>query len=515
MVDDKFVAQAALELWEDCANLSPEVPGLSSDDIAGILHGMGDPAIQGSSANANNSDTDVVDGLSDESGDTIGEGEDCGDREAANPPPPSLPAAGGKSSRLTFVMNRGRTGNWIFTPMESYNLHWRKQLLNTLPERHKFLLLGHSLFGPAMVLNLASVRVTELSQPLAAVFEMCRGRFWDRPSSASASLSNVMKNPPRELSEAISEETFCGEYDRLRQWLRGVDDLPFGHEFFNATGFRVQILDEQDQLLGDPFAISPKEIMDSWPPRYVPPRGTQITSRTFGRCRLLDVSRSPDMDKFYEYAMSTPLAEIRHRGIWHVIVAWHFYVHAATSSESLAESVGSFLNLFRHRNTNGGLHTKRIAWGAHLRSAGLRGLGGEDGILAMALNMHFRCRSPDGWHFQTKTVKPAAGGAKGAHLRREVELLRRPLWFGTPLVDLVKSGQIDLCKSLPWPDQFMLSRQECKREAPQCATKRRRTLEQMADKSYEPDHMDQSLWQRLGISVLSLPGHLRPGTNPR
>ncbi len=48
------------------------------------------------------------------------------------------------------------------------------------------------------------------------------------------------------------------------------------------------------------------------------------------------------------------------------------------------------MRVLTNRNSNGRLHTKRIAWGAQLKAAGLRGLEGEEGVLAMALNTQLK-----------------------------------------------------------------------------------------------------------------------------
>ena len=42
---------------------------------------------------------------------------------------------------------------------------------------------------------------------------------------------------------------------------------------------------------------------------------------------------------------------------------------------------------------------------ARLRSSGIRGEGGEDAIMARALNHHFNCVAPAGWHFTVRRKK--------------------------------------------------------------------------------------------------------------
>ena len=93
--------------------------------------------------------------------------------------------------------------------------------------------------------------------------------------------------------------------------------------------------------------------------------------------------------RFYRHIMTTELAEIRCRDVWHIVMAWHFYVHTSVSSESLAEAVGSYLAVTRRHNINGTLSMKHLVWSSKLRAFGLKGFGGEDGIMAYALNTHF------------------------------------------------------------------------------------------------------------------------------
>ena len=109
--------------------------------------------------------------------------------------------------------------------------------------------------------------------------------------------------------------------------------------------------------------------------------------------------------RLYQHIMTTELAEIRCRDVWHIVMAWHFYVHTSVSSESLAEAVGSYLAVTRRRNINGILSMKHLVWSSKLRAFGLKGFGGEDGIMAYALNTHFQCSGPEGWHFVAKRAQ--------------------------------------------------------------------------------------------------------------
>ena len=100
--------------------------------------------------------------------------------------------------------------------------------------------------------------------------------------------------------------------------------------------------------------------------------------------------------KLYSYVQSTPLCEIRARKIWHIVICWQYLVHVAVSTESLAETVGSFLSQIDKSQPN--LSITSIAWGAQLKALGIHGTGGEEGFHSMALNSHFACQGPEGWH---------------------------------------------------------------------------------------------------------------------
>ena len=86
---------------------------------------------------------------------------------------------------------------------------------------------------------------------------------------------------------------------------------------------------------------------------------------------------------------------------------------------------------------------------------GLQGFGGEEGLMAYALNAHFECTGPEGWHFVAKNVKENKRHA--AQLHNEVRLLSKPKWFQTYIFDLVTTGALILCKAVPRPERAVLS----------------------------------------------------------
>ena len=206
--------------------------------------------------------------------------------------------------------------------------------------------------------------------------------------------------------------------------------------------------------------------------------------------------------------MTTDLAEIRARDVWHIVVAWHFYVHTSVSSESLAEAAGSHFAVTRRRNINGILSMKHIVWSSKLRALGLKGLG-EDGIMAHALNTHFQYSGPEGWHFHAKHATQNTMTAVQMH--NEVRLLSKPEWFHRYLFDLIATQRIHVCKPLPRPEAALLA--SCWWQLKPVA--KRRKIEETAEEQYNPKVMHDGLFQQLKIHTLSLPSCLRPGKNPR
>ena len=184
-----------------------------------------------------------------------------------------------------------------------------------------------------------------------------------------------------------------------------------------------------------------------WPYRYIPRLPTTASTKKYGMVTILQVQKEPDLLRFYQHIMSTSLGEIRCRGVWHIVLGWQFYVHTAVSSESLAEAVGSYLAVTRRHNINSNLSMKHLVWSSKLRAIGLTGFGGEEGVMALALNTHFQCDGPEGWHFIAKRRKHKTQSA--AELRHEVRLLSKPKWFQVYLFDLIASRAIKLCKHLP------------------------------------------------------------------
>jgi hypothetical protein len=69
---------------------------------------------------------------------------------------------------------------------------------------------------------------------------------------------------------------------------------------------------------------------------------------------------------------------------------------------------------------------------AHIRLAGLRGHGGEEGVLSDALNLYFSASSPEKWHFK-KAQEGLATVAKRVDMERAIRQQELPSWVALPL----------------------------------------------------------------------------------
>ena len=130
-------------------------------------------------------------------------------------------------------------------------------------------------------------------------------------------------------------------------------------------------------------------------------------SRTHGLCIYVKAEREAELRKVYAYVQSTPLGEIRAMQLWNVVLAYQFVVHISVTSESLAETVGSFLHNLEQKAFRQPLSDANLALRTSLKAAGMRGLGGEDAIMDAALCRHFDSRDPALWHFTHKTGSKA------------------------------------------------------------------------------------------------------------
>ena len=134
--------------------------------------------------------------------------------------------------------------------------------------------------------------------------------------------------------------------------------------------------------------------------------------------------------------------------------------------------------------------------------------------MAYALNTHFQCKGPEGWHFVSKHVEEKKKCA--AQLSNEVRLLSKPKWIQTYVIHLINTGALTLCKKLPQPEHAVLSSENMRASRWQQLSTygKRQKLSQEAEVQYNPKHMNDPLFTQLEITTLSLPSCLRPGKNP-
>ena len=341
-----------------------------------------------------------------------------------------------------------------------------------------------------------------------AIYAEFNNKAWGlTPGSIPA---GVHKSPPIEIYKPCTWPEFYAQYTQFREWVRGFLRYPYAGEFFHIEGYMVQKVDVQGKLLGKPFFTPKGDIREAgqWQ-QWVPPRGMLAHSNIAGKCMIVSHKRSTNMSKLYAYVMTTPIAEVRCVGVWNVIVAWHRGVHMGRASESLAECAGSVL---RHMEMKWkGCHprnVRQLIWAANFRMAGLRGVGGEEGFLATALNVHFQNFGPEHWHFRTRS-QPTSGSSvvKRAHVREAVRRQALPAWVDNLWHDLCASRQVRVAVKL---GQHAL---KVAGSFPQPASSgaslgRRAELDGELAKQH-PQELPGEFWRRLGLPMC-LPAHLRP-----
>eukprot|EP00974_Lingulodinium_polyedra_P075364 7302554-Lingulodinium_polyedra.AAC.1 len=141
--------------------------------------------------------------------------------------------------------------------------------------------------------------------------------------------------------------------------------------------------------------------------------------------------------------------------------------------------------------------------------AGLRGLGGEEGILATALNRHFKQFGPEHWHFKKKRSKSDHSVVKQRVVIKE--LVRRqalPAWVDNLLYDLRRTHQIKIATNLGLTG-LAVSGSKLVPASGGISAARRSGLAEALNRQ-TPEELPQSFWQKFGLAN-ALPLHLRPG----
>ena len=190
------------------------------------------------------------------------------------------------------------------------------------------------------------------------------------------SVASVLRDPPEELFCAITADDFARQYEDFLSWVHSFLEHPFGFEFMPVTAYCLRRLDDSGLAAGEVFDVSPHDVVEScrWQ-RYAPKRPLKVTSRTHGLCMYMSAQRDVDLRKVYAYVQSTPLAEIRAMRLWNIVLAYQFGVHNSVATESLAETVGSFLHNLEQKTHHHSLSDANLSLRTSLKAAGLRGLG--------------------------------------------------------------------------------------------------------------------------------------------
>ena len=494
IADEKLVQTAAMDLADACARMS-DIASIPQVVTPTELHALGSISEQVQSSSSSEEE---------ESNSAFGE------------QPPVVPI---ETHRLPCTE---KSEDWIIhrnTPDKSFRIErhclflkrQQAQQQEISDDRTKFLSEIEILFGPELITH--SYSLASLHQPLAALWEYCSGRFWNVPPTADSIFQKVMKcAPPPEVHKPFTFEEFGAEYNRFRAWLQSVEQHPAGHEFFKVSLLRVRHLTTNNM-----FDVHLSEVNGAslWQPRWVPKLGSHLSTKRHGTCELIGIVKTPDMNRFYSYCQSTSLQEVRARRVWHFAVAYQLFTHASVTSQSLAECVGSFLQILKRRDVNDRRAIKTLVWATQLKSIGLKGMGNEEGILSMALNLYFDAKGPEGWHFQAKRSVRSVFDDRCVQRSVAVRLQRQPQWISTPLLDLIKSGQVKLAKSLPRPELAIIPQEEMVEYKKMSMHYKRQRVAQVAERQLDPKTMSDTLWNRLGICTTSLPTYLRPGHGRR
>ena len=159
-----------------------------------------------------------------------------------------------------------------------------------------------------------------------------------------------------------------------------------------------------------------------------------------------------------------------------------------------------------------------VVHAAAMRMAGLRGFEWRGWPVGNGVQHAFGCSSPERWHFQTSDELAIGSGDRRNNIVEEVRRQTLPPWILDTVRDLALQRRMRFAVRLPYPTT--LSGQRMDDEAPQLAvgnpdrrkiSATRRVAVADVQHRYEPDCISEELWLQMGMSILSLPAHLRPG----
>lgn len=330
-------------------------------------------------------------------------------------------------------------------------------MVGILPAREKALYMYGQAFGGEVLFGDEEVDCTAA---LVAIHSEFDGKLW---GLREEDVAPCVKSIPAEILESCSRDQFVEEYDRFRTWLRALKGTAFAREFYilDTCSLRKQsgrplAADnvEEDAC----FVASRKDIIEATDDNFIPRVGGFVHSKRHGKCQVEAITKRVSSTKLLRYIMTTPYSEISCLKIHRVVHSYLRCTLLALPSESLAESVGSVLTDAAQKATGKPKEVDAFIQATIIRLAGLRGHGGEEGILADALNTHFSGfgQGPEAWHFK-KTSRAGGEGCvvhKRIELQRSIRLQHCQPWVATPLVDVVRCKSLRPCKILPGPESF-------------------------------------------------------------
>ena len=279
----------------------------------------------------------------------------------------------------------------------------RSSIVAGLPTREKALYMYTRAFGGDALFGEKEV---DCAQALSAIHCEFDGNLW---GLREEDVAPCVKSIPPEILEPCSRDQFVEEYYRFRNWLQALRQTVFAREFYV---FESCVVHKQGQD-GRPLAAetcsfwaSRQDIVEATDDNFLPRVGNIVHSKTHGKCKVEGVRQRVSSTKLLRYIMSTPYSEISCLKIHRVVHAYLRCTLLALQSESLAESVGSVLADSAQKATGRPKEVDVFIRATVVRLAGLRGHGGEEGILADALNTHFEAAGRGG---------PKHGGSRKSH----------------------------------------------------------------------------------------------------
>ena len=496
---------AAVKLADDCAHLQPQPPLAFGSTEAEIFTTIAAEAVDAHES---------IDAAAESESDS--EEEEKQTPAAGSRPLPAAATLSGKAQQ--WVVKKLVNSRFHCMPWLAYSHLVEQEMWKHVDANVAFQMHIDRVFGPHLMEEHGR-DPKDVEMSLTALYNEFNGRLWGL--AAGSIPRDVDADPPAEVYAPCSCAAFIEQYRHLREWAYGFRRLPYAGEFFKVSSYILRKMDDKGNAYGSQWTSSPEDIREAgrWQHHIARP-GTVAHSRRFGRCIVVDVVSEVIVSKVYAYVMTTPLAEIRSLGLWNIVVAFHRCIHIGRPSEALAETVGSILNFMQKKWS--GTHpmgTQFLVNATLARASGLRGVGGEEGILATALNIHFRCKGPEGWHFVQRSRPLAIGAAtKKAALKNVVHRSKLPLWVDALVVDLWKQRKMNFAKILPRPLKMALTFHEDDDNDAQAtlpASSSRRNMVAAGRKAYEPNKLADDVFRKLNITALSLPGHLRPGKHFR